>query len=151
MRRASLAVLLVAMLASCGRGPVAPAPLDTRNESCAWCRMSVSDPRFAAQLVAPREEPKFFDDIGCLRDHLAATKEVPRGAVAYVVDHRSRTWVPAGAAVYTEVASLETPMGSHLIAHANETSRTQDPDARTGKPLTAANVFGPAGVPRSEP
>ena len=51
-------------------GDAPPAALDTRNETCRSCRMPVSDPRLAAQLAAPGEEPVFFDDIGCLRDFL---------------------------------------------------------------------------------
>jgi copper chaperone NosL len=109
--------------------------------------MVVSDARFAAQLVAPSEEPRFFDDIGCLHDHLGTPEGKPTGAVAYVADHRTRAWVPAGRAVYTRVPGLATPMGSHLVAHADPASRDADPDARGGTPVTATEVFGPAGPP----
>jgi len=64
---ARLAPLALALTA-CTRGPAHPGTLDTRNDACAHCRMAVSDPRFAAQLAAPGEEPRFFDDLGCLRD-----------------------------------------------------------------------------------
>jgi hypothetical protein len=33
-------------------------------------------------------------------------------------------------------------MGSHVIAHESEASRDADPDARTGTPVTAAELFG---------
>jgi copper chaperone NosL len=109
--------------------------------------MAVSDPRFAAQLVAPSEEPRFFDDIGCLRDYLAATRSRSQGGAAFVADHRTKAWVPAARAAYTRVPALETPMGSHVIAHADAASRDADPDAAGGSPLTPAEVFGPAGPP----
>jgi copper chaperone NosL len=104
--------------------------------------MAVSDPRFAAQLVAPSEEPRFFDDVGCLRDYLAANRSRPAHLVAYVADHRTKAWVSAARAVYARVGGLETPMGSHLIAHADAASRDADPDAKGGVPLSAADVFG---------
>jgi copper chaperone NosL len=128
--------------AACAQGPPPPAPLDTRNEACGFCRMALSDPRFAAQLVAASEEPRFFDDVGCLRDYLAATKSRPAHLVAYVADHRTKAWVSAERAVYVRVGGLETPMGSHLIAHADALSRDADPDAKGGVPLSAADVFG---------
>ena len=53
----------------------------------------------------------------------------------------------AQSAVYTRVAGLETPMGSHLIAHADAASRDQDPEAKAGSPVTIAELFGPAGLP----
>jgi len=141
------ALLLTIVLAACASGPPAPAALDTKNESCAWCRMAISEARFAGQIVAPSEEAQFFDDIGCLAHFVAGLKTRTPGAVAYVADHRTRTWVRAGAAVYTEVTSLSTPMGSHLIAHADAASRDADPDAKGGRPRTAAEVFGPGGPP----
>ncbi|HSB61823.1 MAG TPA: nitrous oxide reductase accessory protein NosL [Vicinamibacteria bacterium] len=149
-RRGVLGVLL-ATTAACAGGPPAPAPLDTRNDACAWCRMAVSDPRFAAQLVAPAEEPRFFDDIGCLAGYLRDAKPLPRGGRAYVTDHRTKAWVEAARAVYTKVPGLETPMASHLIAHADAASRDADAGAGPGSPLAPGAVFGsPLPAPVAE-
>ncbi len=141
--RAAL-VLLAAALAGCASGPPGPAPLDTRTESCRSCRMAVSEARFASQIVAPGEEPRFFDDLGCLRDHLSAAGAPPPGAVAYVADHRTRAWTRADRALYTRVPALATPMGSHVVAHADAASRDVDPAARGGSALSAAGFFGAA-------
>jgi copper chaperone NosL len=149
MSRAHLAVLLV--LASCPRGPPGPAQVDTRNDACASCRMAVSDARFASQLVAHGEEPRFFDDLGCLRDYLRKSPRLPRGSVAFVADHRTGQWVRASAAVLTRKESLETPMGSHLVAHASASSRDADPVAAGGTPVSPAELFGPAGPPDGAP
>jgi copper chaperone NosL len=146
-----LAVLAVLALGACARGPLRPAELDTRNEQCGNCRMAVSDARFAAQLVAPGEEPRFFDDVGCLRDYLRQAASLPPGSVAFVADHRTKVWLPAAEAVYTRQDALQTPMGSHLIAHADAASREAAPEARRGGPLTASEVFGPKGPPRRQP
>lgn len=143
-------LVLVLAAAACRSGPPPPAALDTRNDACAHCRMAVSDARFAAQLVAPAEEPRFFDDLGCLRDALRAGP-APRGAVAYVADHRTKAWVRASGAVYARVPGLETPMSSHLVAHADAASRAADAAAAGGTPLPAAEVFGPAGPPDGAP
>jgi copper chaperone NosL len=149
-RPAALVAACWAALA-CSRGAPGPAPLDPRVETCARCRMAVSDPRFAAQLVAPAEVPRFFDDVGCLRDFLRDEGRLPRGAVAFVADHRTRAWIRADLAVYTLVPALETPMSSHLVAHADAASRAVDPEARGGRALTPAEVFGPSGPPRGSP
>jgi copper chaperone NosL len=107
--------------------------------------MAVSSAVFASQLVAPGELPRFFDDLGCLADFLKAGK-APAGAVAFVADHRTKAWVRADRAVYTRVPGLETPMGSHVVAHADAASRDQDADARGGTPVSAAELFGTAGM-----
>jgi copper chaperone NosL len=138
-------VAALPLLACSGSAPE-PAALDTRNEACASCRMAVSSAVFASQLVAPGELPRFFDDLGCLADFLKAGR-APRDATAFVADHRTKAWVRADRAVFTRVPGLETPMGSHVIAHADAASRDQDGDARGGTPVAAAELFGPGGPP----
>jgi copper chaperone NosL len=142
-RRAAAPVLLAV---ACASGPPEPAALDTRNEQCASCRMAVSDARFAAQLVAPGELPRFFDDLGCLAAFLKAGK-APAGGVAFVADHRTKAWVRADRAVYARVTGLATPMGSALVAHADAASRDQDSAAWGGTPVAPPELFGPSGPP----
>jgi copper chaperone NosL len=140
MRALTLALMLLAV--ACGPGRLEPAPLDTANDTCAECRMTVSASRFASQIVAPGEEPRFFDDLGCLAAHLHDRDALPASIAVYVADHRTREWTPADAAVYTRVTSLETPMGSHVIAHASAASRDADPAARGEEAVDARSFFG---------
>ena len=141
---ATLALLIV--LAGCAGGALEPAPLDTRQEACAACRMAVSEARFAAQIVAPGEVPRFSADLGCLASYLKAGR-APQHAAVFVADHRTRAWVRGQDATYTRVPELATPMGSHLIAHADAASRDQDPAARAGTPVARSEVF-PGGSER---
>nr|MCU0256180.1 hypothetical protein [Vicinamibacterales bacterium] len=68
----TVAALAIAALAAagCREADLGPATLDPRNDTCRFCRMSVGDMRFAAQVVAPGEEPIFFDDLGCLTHYV---------------------------------------------------------------------------------
>ena len=136
------AALVLTLAAACGGGPPTPSEVDTRNDTCAHCRMTVSDPNLAAQIAAPGEEPRFFDDIGCLKEYLAGGATSPRGAVACVADHRTGEWVRADRALYTRVPELATPMDSHLMAHADLASRDRDPGAQGGASAPASEVFG---------
>lgn len=138
-----LALIAAVALAGCATSAIRPADFDAASEACRFCRMTGSDGRTAAQLVAPGEDALFFDDIGCLRDYLRQTS-LPAGAVLFVVDHRTREWARADAAVYTFQARLATPMSSHLMAHASTASRAADPDAREGTAIAFQEIF--AGV-----
>jgi copper chaperone NosL len=104
--------------------------------------MVVSDQRFASQVVAPSEEPRFFDDMGCLGRYLAGASALPAHARVYVADHRTRAWVPAEHAVYTRVDNLTAPMGSHIVAHDSMASRDADSSAAAGVPVDLQTVFG---------
>ena len=147
MNRALAAGVLSALLAGCAGGPPEPAAIDTRNDACSWCRMGISDLRVAAQLVAPSEEPRLFDDIGCLRDYLAGGAAIPPGAIAFVADHQSRAWVVAARAIYSRTDALSTPMDSHLAAWADEASRSADPLATPENFASAKEIFGTPGPP----
>jgi len=145
IRSALLASLLV--IVGCGSGPLPPATLDAGGDVCAFCRMAVSPSGLAAQVVAPGEEPRFFDDIGCLAAYLNEHAPQSDGTIAYVADHRTRRWVQADRALYTRVPELETPMTSHLMAHADVPSRDADPVTSRGSAVTLAEVFAAATPP----
>ena len=152
MKRAARAGLLLAALAAaagCG-GSIGPAPVDAAHDQCSFCRMVVSEPRFAAQVDAPGEEPRFYDDLRCLRDGLAATPP-PRGARVFVADVRTGAWTPAGGAVFARVSSMATPMASHWVAWADDASRRRDPEGAAAELLSRSAILGSAGEASADP
>jgi len=136
MRSGTLAVLAGLALSACSTsgGPVEV----TTSDSCAHCRMVVSDPRLAAQIAAPGEDPVFFDDIGCLAKTRGSGRPLD---VVYVADHRTGVWVRADAAIYSYAPAVATPMGSHILAHADDASRARDAAASGSTRIAAARVF----------
>jgi copper chaperone NosL len=56
---------LVTVIAACQR----PAPVQIRygSDACDFCRMTIVDPAFAAQLITRTGKAYKFDDPGCLR------------------------------------------------------------------------------------
>ena len=85
-------------------GPVAPV---FDKEACAACKMHVGEPRFAAQLQTTRGDVWFFDDPGCLAEHLIA--EPPAVHAIWFHHHREDRWVSADRAGFVPVQP--TPMG----------------------------------------
>lgn len=135
----TFAAFLLAVALACSTQPPQPARLEIGNETCQFCRMVVSDRRFAAQIVANGHEPLFFDDIGCLANFVNQG-EVPSNAVAYVADYREDAWVPAREALYSRCPGLASPMNSGIVASARR-SQTFCPSLET------AALFGTAGPP----
>ena len=132
----ALHVLLILTAAACAGGPLPPAELSPGgSDACSFCRMAVSDRRTAAHIVAPGEEPRFFDDLGCLRGYLHEHAR-EEGSRLFVADHRTEEWVDADAAVYARVPFVETPMGSHLLAWTDEESRTRDVSGGEGRSVS---------------
>ena len=149
INRLAILVFVAAATTACANDAPSPAAFDAVHEPCRFCRMTGSNGRTAAQLVAPGQEPLFFDDLGCLRGYLKQTGTVASTAVVYVADHRTGAWVAADRALYTRNEAVSTPMGSHLIAHESAESRDADPDARGGSAVSISDVFSGVPVPRS--
>lgn len=149
MNVAARVLAAVILLAGCAASRPAPAVLQA-GTPCSHCRMIVSDQRVAAQIVAPGEDPLFFDDIGCLTAFL---REHPPGrdAAVYVADHASGAWIDAREAVYSRSDALTTPMGSHIVAHRDAAARDADPAVRNASSLMATDVLGPAAEAPREP
>ena len=143
MTRSLVAVALV-VLASCASGDPRPADVQA-GTTCTQCRMTVVDRKLASQLVAPGEEPRVFDDLGCLAAYLGA-HPLPEGATIFVADHSTGAWVAAGDAVYSRNPAIATPMNSHLVAHRDDASRAADVAVRPVARLAATDVFGPAAA-----
>ena len=146
-RRVVVLIVMLASAAGCAAGTPVPAALDTQNEHCRSCRMVVSDAAFASQIVAPGEEPLFFDDLGCLRSFLEGSPAIAAGSLTFVADHRTKEWVRADRAVFVDAIKARAPMGSSILSYASPASRDADPDAAGGKTLTRDAVFGASRVP----
>ena len=148
MRRwlaAAVLALFCGGLLACRGGAAHPSEVDARNDACRSCRMPVSDPRLAAQIAAPGEDAIFFDDLGCLRDWLARGPALPSGAVAFVADHRQGNWTRAAGARFFRCPSVDTPMGSHLIAQGGDGAPAECTAVST------AEIFGAGGPPGGGP
>jgi copper chaperone NosL len=108
--------------------------------------MIVSDRRFASQIAAPLEEPRFFDDLGCLANYVKSNAPLPPHAVVYVTDHSTLQWIRADQAIFTRLENLTTPMGSRIVAHGSAAARAADPVAKAGTAVALSDVL-PGGLP----
>lgn len=138
MRKIVALALLFSSVACSGR--TEPATLDPHVDACGSCRMVVADQRFASQIVAPNQDPRFFDDFGCLQRYLAQHPS-SAGEVIFVADHRTGEWIAADAAVYSRADALAAPMGSHVVAHASIASKQADPSAASSVELDRLTLF----------
>ncbi|HKP30212.1 MAG TPA: hypothetical protein VJU15_12450, partial [Gemmatimonadales bacterium] len=68
-RSTGLAAASLAAVAACGAP--GPKPIVLGETPCAHCHMSISDPRFAAELVTTHHRTRLFDDAGCLAAFVA--------------------------------------------------------------------------------
>ena len=93
------------------------------QERCAYCTMSIDDPRFASAWRTPDGAERHFDDIGCMVN--AYRREGPPANAKYWVhDYRSEAWLDAREATYLVAPAIKTPMAYGVAAFATADAAT---------------------------
>lgn len=110
------AAFIVTWIAGCAGSEIRPVELYP-EDACASCRMAVSDPAFASEIITMDDEVLKFDDLRCMenyrRDH--ATMQIK---AIFVKDYGTRQWLPYEKSVIVRTG-IDTPMGSGKIAAAS--------------------------------
>jgi copper chaperone NosL len=106
------------LLAACGSGAVKPLELEA-SDMCSFCRMAISERRFAAEIIDQDDNALKFDDIGCMLHYQQAAGDKLKPAAVFVTDVDARQWLPAVDAYFVRSASVKTPMGSGIVAYSN--------------------------------
>lgn len=113
--RTTAMALLVVMGACAGHGPAHMAY--DGSESCALCRMPVTDRRFGAQLVTAKGRALRFDSIECLAQYVAAIPAGEAPGAVYVPDFaQPGRLVPVEGARFVRGTRVGSPMGQGVVA-----------------------------------
>ncbi len=99
--------------AGCSSGELRPVDLYP-EDACAMCRMAVSDPAFASEIITEEGEALKFDDLRCLENYRREHATMKIKAV-FVKDYVTKSWLPFEKSVIVRT-SIDTPMGSGRIA-----------------------------------
>lgn len=147
-------VLLLALGSACGpaRDPLAPPDIRYGEDLCAECGMIISEPRFAAGLVAEvagQTEALAFDDIGDMLMYSAAHPALTIRR-RYVHDYTSGDWLAAETATYVQSEALLTPMGHGLAAFADRAQAEELAGASGGKVVSFDELVRQHGVSTSQ-
>jgi nitrous oxidase accessory protein len=120
LRRTACVLLAALLVAACG---IAPEPLHIGSDECAQCRMTISEPQFATQVLSTRGRSYKFDSIECMVSFLNGT-QLGQADVhsAWIADFDApESWVPVEDAVFVHSPRLRSPMGGGLSAHGERT------------------------------
>ena len=103
---------------------------------CSFCKMAISEKRYAAELV-DREGNLFkFDDIGCMARFARDRNLEGKAAAYFVVDYEQRDWLSGEQANYVKSEAIHSPMGGGLIAFRDRTRAEEYAPKVKGQVLT---------------
>lgn len=123
-------VLLAVLLNSCS---TAPEPIKTGIDGCTFCKMTISDARYGAEIVSKKGKIFKFDDAHCVLAYLKkdiADKEI---AAIYFTDFSGKhSLINVNEAYFLQSADLKSPMGGNVAAFSNKDSLQQVAGQFTG-------------------
>ncbi len=133
-RAVPVALVLIFLGSGCSEGP---RPIRIGEDTCVYCRMTIADDRYGAELLTRKGRLYTFDSIECLAAFLLHG-QVPEQEVRsrWVVDFsRPGALLPVEGAYFLHSERLGSPMGLGISAF----SRPEDRDAMLqrygGRPL----------------
>jgi copper chaperone NosL len=135
-----LALITSLLLAGCQKGEAEPAAI-APEDMCAYCKMAISEKRYAAQFIDRDGQPFKFDDIGCMINIAGGKRDRGEIAAYFVMDFDERQWVKAEDAYYVSSAELKTPMEGHAAAFKDEARAREAAATYHGRLVGFADLF----------
>jgi len=136
MRIITAALLLLALACQADQRPQAI----EAHDACASCRMAISQPQYAGQIVDKEGNAYKFDDIGCMLRYLN-NHTFPQRRL-YVMDYVNRQWLEAGSAVFVRSEAIRGPMNGGLAAFRDQSAAQQFLKNSSGQMISFAELIG---------
>lgn len=134
--------ILFMSLQACGSND-GPQPIAYGKDQCAYCRMSVSDPRFGCQLVTTKGRAFHFDDVQCAVAHVKKGNVAAEDVANYYLPDYSNDnkLLPAEGLYLLKSESLKSPMRGDVAAFASESDLEEVRNVHGGETLTWADLW----------
>ena len=98
-------------------------PIKLNADKCDNCGMTISDVKFAAELVTNKGRVYKFDDIACMIKYSNENKEKTTSSEFYVSDYiGTHELIMTKNASYIKEETLKSPMGGNTAAFSNTDS-----------------------------
>ena len=119
-----------------------PRPVKLNQDMCEFCKMTITDVRFATQLTTRQGRHYIFDDITCMIGYKKSNPEKDFD-VFYVADFsQPSNFIPADQATLFHSDSLRSPMGGNIAGFAVADSSHRYQSRFNGTTLTWSNLLG---------
>jgi copper chaperone NosL len=113
-------------------------PIAYGQANCQHCQMTISDKRYASELVLKTGKAYFFDSAECLIKYLEENAEAKEKAQMLLVSdfRKPEVLIDAHKAIFLQSKNLPSPMGMYLTALKNRAAATVMQKENGGRILT---------------
>jgi copper chaperone NosL len=114
-------LIMVLIVTSCSS--TGPEPIYLNKDDCDNCKMSISDKRFACELVTEKGRIYKFDDISCMVSYANDHNDKMTNAQFYIIDYLlPNELMPSDKLSFVEGEKVASPMGGNIAAFSNKDS-----------------------------
>ena len=114
----ALFVFLSLSFFSCAKTEVVPIKLNV--DTCDFCKMTIADGKYAAEVISEKGRVFKFDDIMCMI-HYGKENANTKMAAHYVNDYtQDNVLIPAKTAFFLSEGTIQSPMRGGIIAFSSE-------------------------------
>jgi copper chaperone NosL len=114
-----MALLFICMLNSCQNGPQ---PIKLNVDNCGYCEMTISDRRFATELITKKGRIYKFDDLSCMLRYMKENKQQAYSGI-YISDYlKPNDLIRAEHTFIISGELLRSPMRGNMAAFSNRDS-----------------------------
>jgi copper chaperone NosL len=130
----ALFLLLLFSVFSCSNNQVVPLKLNVDN--CDFCKMSIADGKYGAEVITQKGRVYKFDDIMCMVNYCKENADTKIGAY-YVNDFtQDNTLIPAENAFFLSGGAIQSPMHGGVVAFLSKNGVATFESKLNAKPIT---------------
>lgn len=139
MKKIFLTLLATGFLMSCGSKE--PKPIKLNADPCDFCKMTISNSKFAAQLITQKGRHYKFDDIACMIQFAKSNTVVPYEAF-FVNDYlKDNSFIPVEKSFLLKGGTINSPMRGNCAAFATMGKQQAYQNQLHAKAITWKEVY----------
>lgn len=123
MKKSILLLFAAVVLISCVSGE--PKSLKLNSDACDFCKMTIANGKFGAELITKKGRYYKFDDVSCMIHFVKSDTTVSYKAFFvcnYLIDN---TLIPAEKCYFLKGKSINSPMNGNAIAFVSKQEALQ--------------------------
>lgn len=132
---ATIISVLILGFISCNSGPQ---PIKLGEDACSFCKMSIADNRFGAEIITKKGKVYKFDDMHCILGFMKANtinnKDIRE--IYFVNFEEPHNFILASKAFLLKSNELHSPMGGNVASFDNETKLKEAAQKTKGEIVT---------------
>ena len=139
--KTSLATVLIAMLTLSACSSNEPKPIKLNKDGCDFCKMKISNGKFASEIITKKGRYYKFDDIACMVQYVKINTSVPYTSF-FINDYlQGNTLIPAERSYYIKGGLLSSPMRGNVAAFTTQAEATTYSKKLGATPTSWGEIF----------